>query len=178
MIGHIPMSGSWQYFDPSNAAYERFTERARLVFALADHFAGKQRSPDISPEHILRGLACASCGVGRLVLNGLGVDLLRLLPEVMELLPPYPARPLPPMEELMADPARSFPEREFGPGARKCLEAAWRAAAGLNHNYLGTEHLVLGLLSHECPAAAFLRGHGVNLESAKSGVIELLHGKD
>ncbi|HZK79935.1 MAG TPA: Clp protease N-terminal domain-containing protein, partial [Humisphaera sp.] len=70
-----------------------------MVFALADHFAGEQRSRDISPEHILRGLACASCGIGRTVLNGLGVDLLRLLPAVMQLLPPYPIRPLPPIEE-------------------------------------------------------------------------------
>jgi|SRR6185312_2299590 len=171
------MRGPWRYFDLSSRTCERFTDRARLVLALADEFAIEQRSLEISPEHILRGLACGGQGVGRAALEDLGVDLIQLLPKLLALLPPHAARPLPSMDELRAsDPTKIFPLRELGPGAEACLVAARKAAAEMGHNYVGTEHLLLGLLGHPSPAADFLKKHGATNESARGAVTRLLYG--
>jgi ATP-dependent Clp protease ATP-binding subunit ClpA len=174
------MRGLWRYFDLANPTYERLTDRARLVFALAEQFAHEQRAPAIEPEHILRGLASGGRGVGRTVLEEMGVDLFRLLPEIVELLPSYPERPRPPVEEMLAEGPRAiakyFPDLDLGPGGAACLEAARSGAKGLDHNYLGTEHLVMGLVAVQSPASAFLRDRGIAAEPFREGVVRLLVG--
>jgi ATP-dependent Clp protease ATP-binding subunit ClpC len=155
---------------------DRYTERARLAVALAKQFAREQRRP-IEPEHILRGIASGGRGVGRAVLEELGIDLFRLLPEIAELLAAYPAKPLPPIGEMLAsDPSKYFPEPVLGAGAVACLDTARRIAKELRHNYLGTEHLVMGLVDGQSSASAFLRARGATGQSVRDGVVRLLIG--
>ena len=172
------MHGPWQYFDLPNATYEGFTDRARLTFALAEQFA----CSEIEPEHILRGLASGGCGVGRTVLEEMGVDLFRLLPEIVELIPECPKKPLPPVEEILAEGpaavAKYFPDKVLSRDSATCLEAARSGAKGLEHNYLGTEHLVIGLIAVQSPASAFLHDRGVTAEAFRAGVVRLLIGDD
>ncbi|HEX4794173.1 MAG TPA: Clp protease N-terminal domain-containing protein [Humisphaera sp.] len=170
------MKGIWRYFDLSTSTYARFTGRARLVMALADQFAGERHAREITPEHILRGLASGGRGAGRTVLDEMGVDLARLLPELIDLSPLQPIASLPSMSEMASDPAKYFPEMELGPAAVECLAGAKRAAEDMKHNYIGTEHLLLGLLSQDSPAAGFLRERGISFELARSGVCRLLYG--
>ena len=162
-----------RYFESSNETFARFTDRARLVFALAEEFAIEQRSPEISPEHILRGVACGSQGVGRVALKELGIDLARELPAILDLLPPNIVELSPPLN-IWPLSSSVYAERTIGSGAAECLRAARRAADAMDHNYLGTEHIVWGLLSHECPAAAFLGERGVSFESARNGIKRVL----
>lgn len=79
--------GIWRYFDHRFTPCERFNDRARLVMALSEQFAAEQHSPRIEPEHVLRALGSADRGVARTVLEGLGVDLLSLLPCIAATLP-------------------------------------------------------------------------------------------
>src|SRR5438094_6592113 len=117
-----PMSTIGSYFDCENEIWKRFTDRARLVMAVADQFALEQRVNEIRPEHILRALASVDCGVGRAVLDGLNIDLFKLLPEIVELLPAGSgAHPL---------------NRDFGKAGRALLAATHRAASELAHNYI------------------------------------------
>lgn len=172
------MRGPWRYFDLSNATCHGFTDRARLTFALGEQFALEQRAPNIEAEHILRGLASGGRGVGRTVLEEMGIDLFRLLPMIAELLPMYPEKPLPPIEEMLAnDPTKYFPDLVLGPGGTACLEAACESAKELHHNYLGTEHLVMGLIFGQSPAAAFLCDRGATGEVFRERVVRLLVGE-
>ena len=154
-----------------------FTNRARLAVALAEQFARERKAVEVEPEDILRGVASGGHGVGRTVLDGMGVDLFRLLPEIAELAPTFPAKPLPTIDEMLkSDPAKYFPPVVFGRAGKASLQAARSAAKNLHHNYLGTEHLVMGLINGSSSAAAFLRQRGVTAESFRAGVVQLLCG--
>jgi ATP-dependent Clp protease ATP-binding subunit ClpC len=158
--------------DPSLSVW-RYSDRARLVFALARQYAFDQRSRSVSPEHILRGLACAGTGRALEVLGGLGVDLIQLYPQVLELFPPEAIRS--PGLQVPDEWRSSTPlEIQLGPEVEEGLRAAKRFAAKMAYNYLGTEHLILGLLGCDSPAAAFLREKGLSFEAVKNGIAPLV----
>jgi ATP-dependent Clp protease ATP-binding subunit ClpA len=157
------MTSPTRYFSSRYDLCEGMTDRARCVLAAAHQVALEQRSAAIEPEHVLRALATGDRGVGRCALEALGTDLPRLLPKIVELIPPH-------MQDPPAGP-------EFGPRGEALLAAARSAAAELNHLYLGTEHLVLALLREPSPIRDLLRQNGVTYESAFEGVKRLL-GQD
>jgi len=173
------MRGPSKYF-VSGGAFDGLTERARFVFALAEQYAGERRSPEISPEDVLRGMTCGGRGVGRAALEGLGVELVGLLPDIIGLAPVYPERKLPRTldEMLKVDVEKLYPEIEMGDGARGCLSGARESAASMGHNYVGTEHVLLGLLRVESAAGRFLRDRGVSFDSAKRAVEGVLFGDE
>lgn len=139
------------------------TDRAKVALAVAYQFAWEQRSMTIEPEHILRALGSIDRGTGRMVLEELRVDLFRLLPQIVELLP-----------RLASEHPHETPQlREHGITFFNDVRAA---ANELNHGYVGTEHLVLGLLCQESPASTFLRDRGITYKSAIDGVRQLLGG--
>jgi len=143
-----------------------FTDRARLVVSLAKQFATDYWSREIAPEHILRGLACVGGRSGE-ILDGLGFDLVRLVPQVLELFPPEALRPHPLPKELRSRP----PRIELGSVAKECLQAANRAAMEFNVHYVADDHLLLGLLSYKSPASDFLQSRGVTFELVKDAVV-------
>src|SRR5688572_27795837 len=111
------MRGIWRYFDLANETYARSTDRARLAFALAEQFAIDQRAPQIEPEHILRGLASNGRGVGRTVLEEMGIDFAQLLPDIVQLLRPFPEQILPPIEVIAPTRAAIFETWSLGEAA-------------------------------------------------------------
>lgn len=149
-----------RYFDPHNALCARMSERARLVLAVADQFAMEQGVGEIEPAHMLRGLASVGCGVGRSALQGLGIDLFDLLPAIRQLTPRHHGMPA--------------LERNFSPRGQAVLTAARQASADLSHRYVGTEHLVLGLLAEPSTAADFLMQRGATHEAVMAEVKRLL----
>ena len=111
---------------------ERFTQRARRALGLAQEEAQRRRHPAIDSEHLLLGLMHEEGGVARRVLQGLGVDDQRM-DEVVERL--HPAGSQSPAEHL-----------DLSSGTKKALEQAVGEARRLGHRYIGTEHLLLGLV--------------------------------
>lgn len=166
----------WRYFELSNTTCKRFTDRARLTLALAEQFAFEQRVQEIEPEHILRGLASGGRGVGRTALEKIGIDLFRLLPQIVELLPPYPEKPLAPVDEMLANPSKCSPDPFLGVRSLACLEAARAAASELQHNYYGSEHLVLGVINTESAASAFLKARGATAQLFRDAMAQILYG--
>jgi ATP-dependent Clp protease ATP-binding subunit ClpA len=116
--------------------FERFTDRARRVLVLAQEEARLLGHPMLGSEHILLGLIAEEGGVAAVVLSRAGVDLVLAREEVDRLVGAN-GRPAP----------GSSPP--FTPRAKKALEHALRAALSLGHSYIGTEHLLLGILDEE-----------------------------
>ena len=142
--------------------FERFTDRARKVMALANQEAQRFNHEYIGTEHILLGLVKEGSGVGANVLKNLGVDLRRVRLEVEKLV-----RSGPDMVTM-----GKLPQT---PRAKKVIEYAIEEARNLNHNYVGTEHLLLGLLREKDGVAAqVLMNLGLNLEQVREEVLHLL----
>ncbi|RMH30264.1 MAG: ATP-dependent Clp protease ATP-binding subunit [Planctomycetota bacterium] len=142
--------------------YERFTDRARKVMALANQEAQRFNHEYIGTEHILLGLVKEGSGVGANVLKNLGVDLRKVRLEVEKLV-----RSGPDMVTM-----GKLPQT---PRAKKVFEYAIEEARNLNHNYVGTEHLLLGLLrEHDGVAAQVLMNLGLKLEEVREEVLNLL----
>src|SRR5512140_370234 len=112
--------------------FERFTDRARKVMALANQEAQRFNHEYIGTEHILLGLVKEGSGVGANVLKNLDVDLRRVRLEVEKLIKSGP------------DPV-AIGKLPLTPLAQKVTESAAREAVDLKHNYVGTEHVLLGL---------------------------------
>ena len=133
--------------------YERFTDRARKVMQLANQEAQRFNHEYIGTEHILLGLVKEGSGVAANVLKNLDVDLRKIRLEVEKLLQSGPD---------MVTMSR-LPQT---PRAKKVIEYAMEEARNLGHNYVGTEHILLGLLREEggrCPSAnesRFATGEG------------------
>ncbi|RJQ12044.1 MAG: ATP-dependent Clp protease ATP-binding subunit [Bacillota bacterium] len=147
----------------------RYTERAQRVIILAQEEARKRQETVVGTEHLLLGLLREGEGVAVKVLQALGVDLERARGEVERLIGSGgTGRPQGPVEGVV-----------LTPRAKKVLmELAPREAQGLGHNYVGTEHLLLALLREgEGIAAKALEGMGVDLERARSLVVQLLGGQ-
>ena len=142
--------------------FERFTDRARKVMALANQEAQRFNHEYIGTEHILLGLVKEGSGVGANVLKNLDVDLRKVRLEVEKLVKPGP--------EMVT--MGRLPQT---PRAKKVIEYAIEEARNLNHNYVGTEHLLLGLLrEHDGVAAQVLMNLGLKLEQVREEVLNLL----
>ncbi len=142
--------------------FERFTDRARKIMALANQEAQRFNHEYIGTEHILLGLVKEGSGVGANVLKNLGVDLRKVRLEVEKLVKTGP--------DMVT--MGKLPQT---PRAKKVIEYAIEEARALNHNYVGTEHLLLGLLREtEGVAAQVLMNLGLKLEEVREEVLNLL----
>ncbi|MDA0589259.1 MAG: ATP-dependent Clp protease ATP-binding subunit [Planctomycetota bacterium] len=145
--------------------YERFTDRARKVMQLANQEAQRFNHEYIGTEHVLLGLVKEGSGVAANVLKNLEVDLRRIRNEVEKIVQSGP--------DMVT--MGKLPQT---PRAKKVIEYAMEEARNLNHNYVGTEHLLLGLLREsEGVAAQVLMNLGLKLEDVREEVLNLLgHG--
>jgi ATP-dependent Clp protease ATP-binding subunit ClpA len=147
--------------------FERLTERARTVLVLAQEEARALHHGYIGTEHILLGLITEGDGVGAYALGAFGVTLPAVRHEVAELLGEA--------KEPVRSGRRGSPP--FTPRAKKVLELSWREALRLGHKYIGTEHLLLGIISEgEGVAAQVLVRLGIDLESARLGIESIMSG--
>jgi len=143
--------------------FERFTDRARRVVVLAQEEARMLDHNYIGTEHILLGLIGEGEGVAAKALESLGISLEAVRQEV---------------EEIIGRGQQAPPGHiAFTPRAKKVLELALREAQQLGHNYVGTEHILLGLIREgEGVASQVLVKLGADLERVRQQVIQLLHG--
>jgi ATP-dependent Clp protease ATP-binding subunit ClpC len=142
--------------------YERFTDRARKVMQLANQEAQRLHHEYIGTEHLLLGLIKEGSGVAANVLKNLDIDLRRVRQEVEKLVQSSPDMPIP----------GKLPQT---PRAKKVVEYAVEEARNVNHNYVGTEHLLLGLLrEEEGVASQVLMNLGLRLKQVREEVLALL----
>ncbi|HUO07620.1 MAG TPA: ATP-dependent Clp protease ATP-binding subunit [Phycisphaerae bacterium] len=142
--------------------FERFTDRARKVMALANQEAQRFNHEYIGTEHILLGLVKEGSGVGATVLKNLDIDLRKVRLEVEKLVKSGP--------DMVT--MGKLPQT---PRAKKVIEYAIEEARNLGHNYVGTEHLLLGLLREKDGVAAqVLMNLGLKLEEVREEVLNLL----
>lgn len=134
--------------------------------ALANEEAKRLNHEYIGTEHILLGLVREGSGVAANVLRNLGVDLKRIRSEVEAL-----ATPGPDMVTMGKLP--------ITPRSRKVIEQAINTARNLNHSYVGTEHLLMGLLlEHDGIAAQVLTCLGLTIEGTRESILDLLGAGD
>jgi ATP-dependent Clp protease ATP-binding subunit ClpC len=144
--------------------YERFTDRARKVMQLANQEAQRFNHEYIGTEHILLGLVKEGSGVAANVLKNLDIDLRKIRLEVEKIVQHGPGGEQVVMGRL-----------PHTPRAKKVIEYSIEEARNLNHNYVGTEHLLLGLLrEQEGVAAQVLMNLGLKLEDVREEVLNLL----
>ncbi|MFN7170453.1 MAG: ATP-dependent Clp protease ATP-binding subunit [Candidatus Omnitrophota bacterium] len=142
--------------------FNRFTERARKVVLLAKEEARRFNHDYIGTEHILLGLIREGEGVAAAVLQNLGLSLESIRLEVEKIVHPGPSTVV----------SGDIP---FTPKAKKVIELAMEEARSLGHNYIGTEHLLLGLIREgEGVAAQVLVNLGLDLTRVRRAVMELL----
>ncbi|MFG6193286.1 Clp protease N-terminal domain-containing protein, partial [Nonomuraea sp. JJY05] len=143
--------------------FERFTDRARRVVVLAQEEARMLNHNYIGTEHILLGLIHEGEGVAAKALESLGISLEGVRQQVEEII-----------GQGQSAPSGHIP---FTPRAKKVLELSLREALQLGHNYIGTEHILLGLIREgEGVAAQVLVKLGADLNRVRQQVIQLLHG--
>ncbi|OGX52720.1 MAG: hypothetical protein A2321_04635 [Omnitrophica WOR_2 bacterium RIFOXYB2_FULL_45_11] len=142
--------------------FNRFTERARKVIILAKEEARRFNHDYIGTEHILLGLIREGEGVAAAVLEKLGLDLQTIRLEVEKVVQPGPTT------QILGD----IP---FTPRAKKALELAAEEARSLGHNYIGTEHILLGIIREgESVASQVLLNLGLDLERVKNEIMSVL----
>ncbi|MBI4396195.1 MAG: ATP-dependent Clp protease ATP-binding subunit, partial [Elusimicrobia bacterium] len=140
----------------------RFTERAQRVILIAQEEAKRLNHDYVGTEHLLLGLIALGEGVAAQVLANLGVDLRRVRVEIEKIVG-------------TGDNVMLLGEIPFTPRAKKVLELAVEEAQNMGHNYVGTEHLLLGLIrEEEGVAARVLENIGVRLDVVREEVISLL----
>ncbi|MCC6740807.1 MAG: ATP-dependent Clp protease ATP-binding subunit [Planctomycetia bacterium] len=143
--------------------FDKFTDRARKVMSLARQEAQRFNHEYIGTEHILLGLVQEGSGIAAKVLRNLDIDLKKIRQEVEKLIPHGP-------------PTVTMGQLPFTPRAKRVLELAQEEATALGHDYIGTEHLVLGLLKeNEGVAAQVLINLGLKLEDVREEVLEVLN---
>jgi ATP-dependent Clp protease ATP-binding subunit ClpC len=143
--------------------FERFTDRARRVVVLAQEEARMLNHNYIGTEHILLGLIHEGEGVAAKALESLGISLDAVRQQVEEII-----------GQGQQAPSGHIP---FTPRAKKVLELSLREALQLGHNYIGTEHILLGLIREgEGVAAQVLVKLGADLNKVRQQVIQLLNG--
>ena len=147
--------------------FERFTDRARKVMQLANQEAQRFNHEYIGTEHVLLGLIKEGSGVAANVLKNLDIDLRKIRMEVEKLVQSGP--------DMVT--MGKLPQT---PRAKKVIEYSMEEARNLNHNYVGTEHILLGLLrEQEGVAAQVLMNLGLKLEDVREEVLNLLgHGME
>jgi ATP-dependent Clp protease ATP-binding subunit ClpA len=144
--------------------YDRFTDRARMVMRLADQEACRFNHEYIGTEHILIGLVKEGAGVAANVLKNHGIELHKVRLEVEKIVPPGPDMAM----------IGKLPQT---PRAKKVIEYSIEEARKLNHNYVGTEHLLLGLMREgEGVAAQVLARLGLTPQRVREEVVRLVGG--
>jgi ATP-dependent Clp protease ATP-binding subunit ClpC len=142
--------------------FERFTDRARKVMVLANQEAQRFNHEYIGTEHLFLGLVKEGSGVGATVLRNLGIDIRKVRIEVEKMVKSGPN-------------VVSLGKLPQTPRVKRVIEYAIEEARSLNHNYIGTEHLLLGLLREtEGIAAQVMLNLGVNLEDVRDEVLNIL----
>ena len=142
--------------------FERFTERARKVVVRAQDEAGFLKQNYIGTEHLLLGLIGEKEGVAAKVLLALNISLEDIRAAIKK--------------SVTEGFSESYEHIPFTPRAKKVLELSLREALQLGHNYIGTEHILLGLLREgEGVAARVLNSFGINLEIVKDKIREILN---
>lgn len=142
--------------------FDRFTDRAKKVMNLARQEAQRFNHEYLGTEHILLGLVQEGNGVAANVLKNMGIDLNKIRTEV---------------EKIVKTGASmvTMGQLPFTPRAKKVLELSMEEASNLSHNYIGTEHLLLGLIKeNEGIAAQVLLNLGVKLEDVREEVLDFL----
>ncbi|MEQ1920773.1 MAG: Clp protease N-terminal domain-containing protein, partial [Elusimicrobiota bacterium] len=140
----------------------RFTERAQRVILIAQEEAKRLNHDYVGTEHILLGLIALGEGVAAQVLANLGVDLRRVRSEIEKIVG-------------TGDNVMLLGEIPFTPRAKKVLEYAVEEAQHMGHSYVGTEHLLLGLIrEEEGVAARVLENLGLRLDVVREEVLNLL----
>ena len=143
--------------------FERFTDRARRVVVLAQEEARLLNHNYIGTEHILLGLLNEGEGIAAQALKSLDIDLASVRDEVVKII-----------GQGQQSASGHIP---FTPRAKKVLELSLREALQLGHNYIGTEHILLGLIREgEGVAAQVLQQLGAELQKVRQTVIQLLSG--
>jgi ATP-dependent Clp protease ATP-binding subunit ClpC len=143
--------------------FERFTDRARRVVVLAQEESRMLNHNYIGTEHILLGLAHEGEGVAARALGSMNISLEAVRLQVEQII-----------GQGQAAPTGHIP---FTPRAKKVLELSLREALQLGHNYIGTEHILLGLIREgEGVAAEVLQKLGADLDRVRQTVIQLLSG--
>src|SRR5260221_3410638 len=143
--------------------FERFTDRARRVVVLAQEEARTLNHNYIGTEHVLLGLIQEGEGVAAKALESLGISLAAVRQQVEQII-----------GQGQQAPSGHIP---FTPRAKKVLELSLREALQLGHNYIGTEHILLGLIREgEGVAAQVLVKLGADLNLVRQQVMQLLHG--
>ena len=141
--------------------FERFTDRARRVVVLAQEEARKLNHNYIGTEHLLLGLIQEGEGHAAKALEELNISIDNVRTEVVEII-----------GEGQQSPSGHIP---FTPRAKKVLELSLREALQLGHNYIGTEHILLGLIREgEGVAAQVLKKLGAELSQVRQTVIKLI----
>jgi ATP-dependent Clp protease ATP-binding subunit ClpC len=165
--GTAAAHGRIQFLTEKAEMYERFTDRARKVMQLANQEAQRLNHEYIGTEHVLLGLVKEGSGVAANVLKNLDIDLRKIRLEIEKLVQSGP--------DMVT--MGKLPQT---PRAKKVLEYSMEEARNLNHNYVGTEHLLLGLLrEQEGVAAQVLMNLGLKLEDVREEVLNLLgHNMD
>jgi len=144
--------------------FERYTDRARRVIVLAQEEAVKLGQDYIGTEHILLGLIREGEGVAYVALESLRVSINKVRREVLDIVG----------KGLHGEKRSGLP---FTIRGKKSLELALRESLQLGHNYIGTEHILLGLIREgEGVASQVLLRQGVELEHVRARVVQLLTG--
>ncbi len=142
--------------------FDRFTDRAKKVMSFARQEAMKFNHEYIGTEHILLGLVQEGSGVAANVLKNMSIDLEKIRHEVEKIVKTGPSMV-------------TMGQLPFTPRAKKVLELSMEEASQLSHNYIGTEHLLLGLIrENEGIAAQVLMNLGVKLDEVREEVLEFL----
>ncbi len=143
---------------------DRFTERARLALSKAQSVAQKSGHSYVGTEHVLLGIAAEGEGLGAKVLRDNGLDE-ALLTELLE--------------KFMGRGAPSIPPQGLTPGAKRVIELAIIDANRLGHNYIGTEHLLMGILREpESAGAKLITSTGVDINKIYTDVMALFDSND
>ncbi len=146
--------------------FDRFSDRAKIAMNLARQESQRLGHDYFGPEHILLGLIQAGDGGAVYVLQGLGADLGRIRSGVERLV------------KASSTPVKKH-QLPFTPSAKEVLELTMEEVGALGHNYIGTEHLLLGLIREQNSIAAQLLAEvGVELEEAREIVINPLGSLD
>jgi ATP-dependent Clp protease ATP-binding subunit ClpA len=145
--------------------YERFTDRSRHVMQVAHQEAQRFGHEYVGTEHILFALITEPAGIAANVLKNLDVDLRTVRSELKRILPGSPKGEV-----------RTTGELPTTPWSKKVVDCAVAEARRLNHNYVGTEHLLLGLIvAEEGVAAQVLEHVGLNADRVRHGAQVLKH---
>ncbi|MBG0823897.1 Clp protease [Planomonospora sp. ID91781] len=144
--------------------FERFTDRARRVVVLAQEEARRLSHDHIGTEHVLLGLLGEEDGVAARALQSFGIGLEQVRSDIEKII-----------GQGSAPPPGHVP---FTPRAKKVLELSLREALDLRHTYIGTEHILLGLIREgEGLAAQVLTKRGARLEAVRAHVVAVLDGR-